>query len=117
MSETPQEYLARIGSKGGKNSHRKLTKKQARDMVKARERKRAAGVETAESSGSMQRMDGQQAPDRECPGCNGDGMRKWKRAVQPGANMSCLTCGGTGRVQIDASLRPIVRMSEEAPRQ
>jgi hypothetical protein len=40
MSETPQEYLARIGAEGGKKSRRKLTKEQARDMVKARELKR-----------------------------------------------------------------------------
>lgn len=40
MSETPQEYLARIGAKGGKKSRRKLTPEQARAMVKAREAKR-----------------------------------------------------------------------------
>jgi hypothetical protein len=42
--KTPREYLASIGARGGKKSRRKLTKKQAREMVKARERKRAAGV-------------------------------------------------------------------------
>jgi NAD(P)H-hydrate repair Nnr-like enzyme with NAD(P)H-hydrate dehydratase domain len=36
MSETPQEYLARIGSKGGKKSRRKLTKKEARRIAKVR---------------------------------------------------------------------------------
>ena len=39
--KTPKEYFAAIGAKGGKKSRRKLTTKQARDMVKARERKRA----------------------------------------------------------------------------
>ena len=36
MSETPQEYLARIGAKGGKKSRRKLTKKEARRIAKVR---------------------------------------------------------------------------------
>jgi len=36
MSETPKEYLARIGAKGGAKSRRKLTKKAARAMAKAR---------------------------------------------------------------------------------
>lgn len=39
------KWLREAASKGGKKSRRKLTKKQARDMVKARERKRAAGVD------------------------------------------------------------------------
>ena len=36
MSETPQEYLARIGAKGGKKSRRKLTKKEARRVAMVR---------------------------------------------------------------------------------
>jgi hypothetical protein len=43
MSTYPK-WLRKAASKGGKKSRRKLTKKQAREMVKARERKRAAGV-------------------------------------------------------------------------
>jgi len=38
------KFLSDWGREGGKKSRRKLTKKQAREMVKARERKRAAGV-------------------------------------------------------------------------
>ncbi len=34
------DYFAVLGSKGGKKSKRKLTSKQARDMVKAREVKK-----------------------------------------------------------------------------
>ncbi len=33
---TPKEYLATIGSKGGKKSRRKLTKKEARRIAKVR---------------------------------------------------------------------------------
>lgn len=33
MSETAQEYLARIGAKGGAKSRRKLTKKEARRIA------------------------------------------------------------------------------------
>jgi len=36
MSETPQEYLARIGAEGGKKSRRKLTKKEARRIARIR---------------------------------------------------------------------------------
>ena len=36
MSETPQQYLSRIGREGGKKSRRKLTKKQAKAMAEAR---------------------------------------------------------------------------------
>lgn len=36
MSEAVREYLRAIGSKGGKKSRRKLTKKQARDLNKIR---------------------------------------------------------------------------------
>ena len=36
MSETPQEYLARIGAEGGKKSRRKLTKKEARRIAMVR---------------------------------------------------------------------------------
>lgn len=43
-AESVRRYLAENGRKGGQKSRRKLTKKQAREMVKARERKRAAGV-------------------------------------------------------------------------
>ena len=39
------KFLSAWGREGGKKSRRKLTKKQAREMVKARERKRAAGVD------------------------------------------------------------------------
>lgn len=64
--------------------------------------------------GSLQRVDGQQASDRECPRCNGRGevkeigyhdLREW---------WTCMRCCGTGRVQADASLRPIVRVSDGA---
>ena len=36
------KYLAEIGKKGGEKSKRKLTPEQARDMVKAREKKKKA---------------------------------------------------------------------------
>ena len=36
MSETPEEYLARIGAVGGKKSRRKLTKKEARRIALVR---------------------------------------------------------------------------------
>lgn len=36
MSETPQEYLARIGAVGGTKSRRKLSKKEARRIAKVR---------------------------------------------------------------------------------
>lgn len=36
MSETPQEYLSRIGAEGGKKSRRKLSKKEARRIAKVR---------------------------------------------------------------------------------
>jgi hypothetical protein len=36
------KYLAAIGRKGGQKSRRKLTKAQAREMVRARTAKRAA---------------------------------------------------------------------------
>ena len=36
MSETPQEYLARIGAVGGAKSRRKLSKKEARRIAKVR---------------------------------------------------------------------------------
>lgn len=36
MSETLQEYLARIGAEGGKKSRRKLTKKEARRIAMVR---------------------------------------------------------------------------------
>jgi hypothetical protein len=38
------EYMASIGSEGGKRSRRTLTPEQAKAMVQARELKRAAGV-------------------------------------------------------------------------
>jgi len=34
--ETPKEYLAKIGAKGGKKSRRKLTKKEARRIAMVR---------------------------------------------------------------------------------
>ena len=46
------KFLSDWGREGGKKSRRKLTKKQARDMVKARERKRAAGVDFPPSNPS-----------------------------------------------------------------
>lgn len=33
LPETPKQYLARIGSEGGKKSRRKLTKKDAKAMA------------------------------------------------------------------------------------
>lgn len=43
MNEDPiKAYLASIGRKGGAKSRRKLTKRQARAMVRARTAKRAA---------------------------------------------------------------------------
>ena len=36
MSDTPKEYLARIGAKGGKKSRRKLTKEEASRIAKLR---------------------------------------------------------------------------------
>lgn len=36
MIETPAEYLARIGAKGGAKSRRKLSKKEARRIAKVR---------------------------------------------------------------------------------
>ena len=36
VSETPKEYLARIGAKGGKKSRRKLTKEEASRIAKLR---------------------------------------------------------------------------------
>ena len=44
MSNDYPDWMRAGASKGGKKSRRKLTKKQAREMVKARELKRAAGV-------------------------------------------------------------------------
>ncbi len=40
MNKSVKEYLAKIGSKGGKKSKRTLTADQARAMVKAREAKK-----------------------------------------------------------------------------
>lgn len=40
MKKEIKEYLAKIGSKGGKKSRRVLTPEQAREMVKAREAKK-----------------------------------------------------------------------------
>lgn len=45
MNKAVKEYLAKIGSKGGKKSKRTLTAEQARAMVKARESKRKAKPE------------------------------------------------------------------------
>lgn len=42
MSSQIKAYLAAIGRRGGQKSKRKLTKAQARAMVKARTAKRAA---------------------------------------------------------------------------
>ena len=42
MSNAVKAYLAEIGRKGGQKSRRKLTKAQARAMVRARTAKRAA---------------------------------------------------------------------------
>jgi len=43
MSETPAEYLARIGAKGGAKSRRKLSKKEARRIAKVRWQKPGEG--------------------------------------------------------------------------
>ena len=40
MDKKIREYMAKIGSKGGKNAKHTLTSEQAKKMVKARERKR-----------------------------------------------------------------------------
>jgi hypothetical protein len=40
MDKAVEEYLAKIGAKGGKKSKRVLTLGQARKMVEARERKK-----------------------------------------------------------------------------
>jgi hypothetical protein len=42
MHEEAKKYLSEIGRKGGQKSRRKLTKAQARAMVRARTAKRAA---------------------------------------------------------------------------
>ena len=42
MNPEARKYLAEIGKRGGQVSRRKLTKAQARAMVKAREAKRKA---------------------------------------------------------------------------
>ena len=42
MNPEARKYLAEIGRKGGQKSRRKLTKAQARAMVRARTAKRAA---------------------------------------------------------------------------
>lgn len=42
MNPETRKYLAEIGRRGGKKSKRKLTKAQARAMVRARTAKRAA---------------------------------------------------------------------------
>ncbi len=42
MKSEIKKYLAKIGAKGGKISRRVLTSEQAREMVKAREKKRRA---------------------------------------------------------------------------
>ena len=42
MSDQVKAYLAEIGRRGGQKSKRKLTKAQARAMVRARTAKRAA---------------------------------------------------------------------------
>ena len=49
--ETPKEYLARIGAEGGKKSHRKLTKKEARRIAKVRW---AAGAGVCDGNGESQ---------------------------------------------------------------
>jgi hypothetical protein len=50
-----REYLASIGGKGGSKSRRVLTSEQARNMVKARERKKRK----AAKSNMMHRWEGQ----------------------------------------------------------
>jgi general stress protein YciG len=40
VDEAVRKFLSEIGRKGGKKSHRTLTSKQAKEMVKAREEKR-----------------------------------------------------------------------------
>jgi hypothetical protein len=41
MERLVKEYLGAIGRRGGRNSRRRLTVRQARDMVKVREARRA----------------------------------------------------------------------------
>ncbi len=41
MQDSVRDYLARIGSQGGRRSRRQLSKEQARDMVRVREARRA----------------------------------------------------------------------------
>lgn len=43
MNPNIKAYLAKIGSKGGRKSKRVLTPDQARDMVKAKKKKKRAG--------------------------------------------------------------------------
>jgi hypothetical protein len=51
QTHTPiSEYLASIGSKGGKVSRRELTPEQAKAMVRAREKKRRATKRVARRS-------------------------------------------------------------------
>jgi hypothetical protein len=51
MSDTPKEYLARIGSKGGKKSRRNLTKEEASRIAKLRWAKKEAAREFREGMG------------------------------------------------------------------
>jgi hypothetical protein len=51
MSETPQEYLARIGAVGGAKSRRKLTKKEASRIAKLRWANKEAAREFREGMG------------------------------------------------------------------
>jgi hypothetical protein len=50
MNPEARKYLAEIGRRGGQRSKRKLTKAQARAMVRARTAKRAALRQNAEVS-------------------------------------------------------------------
>lgn len=45
VNASVKKYLAHIGSKGGKKSKRVLTPEQAKEMVAAREKKRAEKAE------------------------------------------------------------------------
>lgn len=45
VSASVKKYLQKIGSKGGKKSKRVLTTEQAKEMVAAREKKRAEKAE------------------------------------------------------------------------
>jgi DnaJ-class molecular chaperone len=63
--------------------------------------------ESVTTVASTHEADGQQASDRECPACKGR-TGQWRDDRLPTRWWhQCHVCCGKGRVQIDASLRPI----------